>query len=451
MLRPIRSYQAPTASHVCTPEPHPAATNTNKNPFTFIQDAYRSYLEFMDSDDSKSRAWKHCSHYKAKFVYAPGLIKMVSGNPPDPSFWWVWSTSVKTYQVPGEFGSWYEPITGLIPLYGNVQGGYFVTRPPNVDSLIAESVKTMLPKIAPAQSLLNNLLELKDFKSLPRTINGCANWFNQFPRLIKNYSALVKSGKTLRFILRQSAAHVSDAALQAQFNILPLSSDLQKSISAFRSLDKRINKLLAEEGLVKIARFARSLQGDYPNSDVTGGVNTWPIPGYGYRQARRQVVYTSSPMFRAQMAYSYKLSAYERANARVLGIMDTLGVGGFKPSVIWNAIPWSFVVDWFAGVSQWIKSNVDTNAIDPITNIHGYMYSFHCARDVTLQSDLTATFGTPGPIGSNPVPVGTLSEEAYLRVPVPGISPYIYSSLKLSGINPKEFILSLLLTLSRGK
>jgi hypothetical protein len=140
--------------------------------------------------------------------------------------------------------------------------------------------------------------------------------------------------------------------------------------------------------------------------------------------------------FHATMVYSYTLPTIMGPYRELLGLLDGLGIN-LNPAIIWNAIPWSFVVDWFIGISRWLNQFQVRN-IEPVVQIHGFCYSLHAKRVVQTTVSSTAYAGQ----------VMAISEEAYERN-VGLDQAAITSAFRTSGLNPKEFSLSAALALSR--
>jgi len=357
--------------------------------------------------------------------------------------WWRWDTSLVDWgwdQV-GAFGPIGTPNNGLPVLFAQTDTQTPVRLPVDWEKYISNSLQSMLPGVRPGMSLLNNILELRDFKSLPKSLSKIENSMSELSSSVKNWKKLVKSGKSLCQILKSTSKTASDALLQSQFNIMPLLNDLDKTIGQFKGLDRQINNLLAGEGKPRNAYYMFPLTSIHEPNDEFHGPNQVQYL-CGYEKARRITSFMGVPMFRAQMQYSYTLTDYQRANARVLSVMDTLGLG-FNPSILWNAIRWSFVVDWVLGVSQWLKRNADSPNMKPRTVIHRYSSSFKVVRALTLSHTLTLNC----PVAATTwIPLGSCIESVYYRSPS---MPDIYSSLQVSGINPKEFILGTALVITR--
>jgi hypothetical protein len=65
--------------------------------------------------------------------------------------------------------------------------------------------------------------------------------------------------------------------------------------------------------------------------------------------------YIQRPIYHATMRYTYTLPMLAKAEEQVKVRLDNLGVR-LDPSIIWNAIPFSFLIDWVIDVSAFLRS-----------------------------------------------------------------------------------------------
>jgi hypothetical protein len=301
----------------------------------------------------------------------------------------------------------------------------------------------MLPGIKPQLSLINSVIELKDFKKLPATVR----------RLRSMLSSLTGSGnKTLRKILGGSA----DAYLQKEFNVMPLLSDISGFRKALTNTSKQVKNLLDLEGKPLTRHYYAGLESVYPNKALTPAATTYqppaevssemPAPGggtvnklSGLVKPYREVTYGEA-RFHAEIQYSYYLTQFQRENSAILGLADSLGVN-LNPSIIWNAIPWSFVVDWVFDVSRWLDQFKVRN-LEPVTVIHRYLWSTTVDRVTKIDCEINLSCPTlPKPL----VRTSVCREQAYRR----DLFPISMSNITTSGFSLKEFTLAGALGLSR--
>jgi len=346
------------------------------------------------------------------------------------------------------FGPLDGPILGLPKLYElQADGVSFIKPADGVNALAANALKAMLPGIRPSLSLVNSIIELKDFKSLPRTLLRIKSLTKDLLtgtyKGLRTFPTLFRERKPLRRILGAG----SDTYLQAQFNILPLLRDVSGFKQALRTVSDQVDKLVHDEGRRRTRHYSRDLRAQYKDVDETSSTFTWPIPpptGYpsqmvGVGRKKRQVKYTEA-LFRSQLDYSYYFSQYQRENAHILGLLDALGVN-LNPAIIWNAIPWTFVIDWVVNISSWLD-NFKVGNLDPVTLIHDWSWSTTVDRTTTTFQRLHEGTNdqTPFRLTSSCHEVAYKRSTKYLD---------IGSALSTSGISPKEFMLASALAASR--
>jgi hypothetical protein len=356
-----------------------------------------------------------------------------------PTVLYGWDSSL--YGLPS------KPILGLPKLYEFHPDGTFINEPEGLTLWIDRSLRTMIPSIKPNLSLVNSVLELKDFKTLPETVRRVAE-------VLKTTKALASKKKLLRAILKGGA----DVYLQSQFNILPLLSDISGIQRSLRSTRDVVAKLLRQEGQPLVRHFNAQLDGVYRESDETtserrpGSMMTnlcgqSPFPDskfIGDVAFRRSVRYPVAK-FHAQMQYSYKFSEFQRTHAELLGLLDAFGVN-LNPSIIWNAIPWSFVVDWVVDVSQFL-SRFGVRNLEPTTVIHKYLWSVDVRRDTQVW--LTANLNTAGRLLPSEMLSASCVEKSYKRVS--GIPSLITGVITTSGLSLKEMSLGTALVIGRRR
>jgi hypothetical protein len=74
------------------------------------------------------------------------------------------------------------------------------------------------------------------------------------------------------------------------------------------------------------------------------------------------------------MNYTYRIEGLDSDYAKFKGILDIIGLK-MNAAVIWNAIPFSFVVDWFYDVGASLKSRFSSDYLNSVVTILDYCYS----------------------------------------------------------------------------
>lgn len=359
------------------------------------------------------------------------------------------------------FGEFSKPIGGLLDMSGRASIGASLT-----DDEQARSLNAMLPGIKANLSVINAIYELKDMKSLPQTFRrarmGVESIGELIRELVRTGTISAKFAKTspIRLILKAAG----DSYLQWEFNVSSLIRDIMSARAAMKNVGLQVKNLLANEGKVVKRHFKCALR-DYTNGEdfYTVGNTFLPVgPNWTYHETNssngqtadgfeppqafanvlrmRRVWSYDLAEFYATMWYSFEMEPYVRENALMLGYLDSLGAN-LNPTIIWNAIPWSFVADWTIGIGPWL-SQFQLRNIDPRTRILGYTCAIRLKRTTRVYINMSASTHLPGGEGQSVEVV----EESYNRIPT---QPNWYHSIELNGMNLKKFILGTALALTR--
>jgi len=284
------------------------------------------------------------------------------------------------------FGEPGLPVSGLPAYISEQVNGDFLPRPGEYSQLEARAMRSMLPGIKAELSLINSIIELKDFKSLAKTAANAAKLSvkrgftmrQQFRRAYRSIRRIVNSNVPVE-------ASAASLYLQAQFNILPLISDVIAIKNAIARTEERVRKLVNRAGVPQTTHFTTRLGAENTVEDDSGQYLLIRQPeelSSGLLQYQRAYLsrraVSDEPVFHAELDYSFELSKWQVEHAQLLGLLDGLGVN-LNPAIIWNAIPWSFVVDWLFGVSRWLSDRKTLN-LEPRINIRGYLWSYKRSR-----------------------------------------------------------------------
>ncbi len=331
-----------------------------------------------------------------------------------------------------------RPTVGLPKFHEKRLDNGFVPAPSNLDELQQKALASMLPSIKAELSSINSIIELKDFVSLPHLIKDLAK-----------FTFLRNGNKTLRQISRLSA----DGFLQWKFNIRPLISDISGVFSALSSIERRINDLITRVGRVQRRKYSYQWNEFSNSKETSSGHYIFPqfqLPNNMELTAfytTREAIHAPS-LFNAEIEYNFNFTQYQIEHARLLGLLDAFGVN-LNPAIIWNAIPWSFVIDWVFGVSRFLDQFKVEN-MEPKINIRRYCWSVKRARQIWLtKGSYTAPLDGHSLPGGNSTGVlmPVVNETSYRRkVDLPSIS-----SIISSGINSSEFTLGAALVIARRK
>lgn len=425
--------------------------------------SYNTLFEASIDNSAGSKSdWKSWQHYKSVSA-APGG----TGIPSNMDYGWVKYPIGLCYgpyaYYSGEFGEAGRLNSGLPAFYDYKSDSDFVPLPDGYEAMVATALKSLLPLIKPELSIINSIIELKDFKSLAvsqlkaRSLTGLldkktrgkilSGWSDMLP-LFRTSSRKA----TLSELVRRSAGDF----LQWKFAFAPLISDIGSVYAALRRTERRLNDFITRAGRVQRRHFGfhwNEFVDAAPTTVTTGTGGSYTHGGWWYTPSLisaeveyTRYTYTSPTTFHAEIEYNYNYTQYQAEHARLLAYLDAFGLN-FNPAIIWNAIPWSFVVDWVFGVSKYLNEQRVGN-MDPLINIRRFLWSVSRQRQIIVNRKIridTDRFGTKGPWITVPLPVVT--ETAYRRVS--GIPSS--SSIQSSGLNLNEFSLASALVLARRR
>lgn len=239
---------------------------------------------------------------------------------------------------------------------------------------------SMQPRFEGEVQLLNFIYEMKDFKSIFKTLmhfrfddatKTLLNLRRKIARQLNHDMFTMKqSGATLRDITRT----VAEARLVYSFAIMPLLSDIA---SLFKTLAVTIAEL--QDRFVSRGTLHQVSHYSEPGDEVRSG-------RYGVNNADMFYVgRVSSSKFTSTLQYSYRYDMRKgwKLLERGLGLE-------VNAEVLWNALPFSFLVDYFYKIGQAIHSmktdpNVHVRTLQYCesilqTTISGYMLDTSSSR-----------------------------------------------------------------------
>lgn len=187
---------------------------------------------------------------------------------------------------------------------------------PTIDrvNFSAEAFADMQPSLTPSFSLANFLLELTEIKTLFKV-------FSRSKSLLSN---------------------VGSGHLAWSFGWKPFISDLDYLWKTLTQHEKILKDFLAKQGQPQYRRYKSSIiSEDFENIYTSPANSDFIVEG------------THRTELHASLRYTYVVPGVEEEWFKVKAILDMLGLN--RPlSVVWEAIPFSFVVDWFFNVGDFI-------------------------------------------------------------------------------------------------
>lgn len=408
------------------------------------------FERYTPNSGGDRREWKDFEHYKCAIppLAVSGTVKQITDS-------YVATISALPPQVytvgihPNAYaGADPNLVTGTPvgpELLSPTADGHFVPLPAGLSGMESAAFSRFIPEMRSNLSLVNSLIELKDIVTLRQSVERAALTLLTLKALIRQKKLSRVTGS---WTFRELAQRYGDAFLQWKFNFRPLIADIRGIYASLSQLDRRMNDLISRANRPLIAYYKYEWvefeNGSY-DEIYPGPHGPVQFPGqpwwYGQIRLHSDVAFKPTK-FHATMSYSYHYPAYTLENARVKGLLDALGVQ-LNPAIIWNAIPYTFIGDWFVGVSRFLDS-LKVRNLEPVLNIRDYCVSVKREKEITrtnyvCQNEIISSDG--GQAVSLPV----IRETAYRRF----IKMPTRSSLVASGLNSSEFALGVALVVSR--
>lgn len=304
-------------------------------------------------------------------------------------------------------------------------------------SLSSTALNNMLPSLSGDNSLVNFVLELKDFKQVVRYLSG-----NVSKKLtaLNALTGIRKGDKTLQ--------RLSKMYLSYSFGWRPLYRDLVSFFESITGFQRRLEELIKRANTPQQRYWGTWVAGT-EQSTVThsssGGSNEGlgaAGAGVGQQRVRARTILreTQGVRFHATLRYAYPLPPELTAvGGRLKAFLDVLGVNG-NPAILWNAIPFTFIVDWLVNVSGYLE-RLRVDNIHFVTEIRDFCASAKYSRIVEYQhQNVYSTYSDSPVMVTEPWKATDSCVKTYYERKI-GLPNYL-TSLQTSGLNPREFSLT---------
>lgn len=199
----------------------------------------------------------------------------------------------------------------------------------------------------------NPILSL-DWKGLS-SIAMDAMWptFNQGFSII-NFLYEIREAKRLLELWKRRKSplyNVAGGHLNLNFGWKPFLSDVMEMLKILSNLKDRLAQLKRQAGKLQRRHYETSLTSriSLPAEYASG------IDGWG-GQIAAQYEWVEEPVYHATLVYTFRLPPdIDTILGQCKQWLDAFGVS-LDPSILWNALPFSFIVDWFFGVGSFLHS-----------------------------------------------------------------------------------------------
>jgi hypothetical protein len=197
------------------------------------------------------------------------------------------------------------------------------------------------------------------------------------PRMLRDTCRFFKDAyKDIRFGGIRSIKNAPGNYVGTQFGWLPFLSDMRKFYHTYQTLDKRIKQLkrdngqwVKREGTV-IEESNDSLIGEWPypvHNPLLSSQNYPAYPYLGHSIATRH--YERKIWFSARFRYYIPDIGSVNWNRKAKRLLFG---GSVNPALLWEATPWSWLIDWTSNVGD-VIANLDNGLAENLTAKYAYL------------------------------------------------------------------------------
>jgi hypothetical protein len=202
--------------------------------------------------------------------------------------------------------------------------------------------------------------------------------------------------------------------LGIRFGIIPLVSDIQDFVSTVSKWKSKYNDMDAlsirryqsHDNIIDLETKVSGFDMDDWSETVYGTLPIFPLGG----PVQVLVERTVKASWHNEALYGFQCPEFQGWMNRLAQICDSFGV--LDPAAIWDVVPFSFIVDWFYSVSNWLHKN--RPKLFPATAvIYDYLETVKIVSTVkyTLQN---ATFSAAGGYAGGTVDGAFETRDAFL-------------------------------------
>lgn len=233
-----------------------------------------------------------------------------------------------------------------------------------------------------------------------------------------------------------TAKNVAGLHLNYSFGWKPLMSDIRAMCDVLANLIQRL------EEFEKSANVTSKSHWYLPSTSTSksGSFNYSTSPGKCYwsgtvsRTKTAGLIYRPQP-FEVTRGYEMMLRAY----------LDALGFE-LNPRILWDAIPFTFVLDWFFGIGSWLESHKYDTLELPFLYVDSYV---QYKEIVQVESRLDLALANATPV-LEATPPWVTYRKYFERVPIgPSESSFVGAGWRLPSLNQAELLVSLGTVLKR--
>lgn len=234
------------------------------------------------------------------------------------------------------------------------------------DQLFKQHGFSLITKTRPEASLFRLVRSIAEIKDLPRLAD-----LSQIPQLLKDRTFGVKD--------------LGSLILAKEFGLDPLISDIRRLLELPEEITKKVNFLISRNGLP--TTFRRKLTGSEPIPFTP----SWSSSGFSdtiFSRTRTSDVLLREYELRVSVNYGIKFPDIELPKLRKKLFDQLLGTNATF-SDLYELTPWSWLIDWFSGLGNYLQAIEDMYLNPHLINDGWITYVSNgiCSRSVTMEGD----------------------------------------------------------------
>lgn len=268
-------------------------------------------------------------------------------------------------------------------------------------------------RFKPGKSTADLAVFLAEAKDIPRMLQGTAKGFHELWKSMGGDKSLFKP------------KHVADQWLNTQFGWSPFLNDLSKFRKTWSSADTRYRALRNMNGQwVKrggSVTESKTEDGNYFGLNSSTQTAHWPtLPSTFYDSPSISGSFTNTLVEEDKVWFTARFKYYIPTIGSVIwgdhieALRRQYGLS-ISPTVIWEATPWSWLIDWFSNAGD-VISNIESSVVDNLVAKYAYVmrtkerrlevHSTHCICHMTLDATWDYFIESKTRAGANPFGFG---------------------------------------------
>jgi hypothetical protein len=243
--------------------------------------------------------------------------------------------------------------------------------------------KKILPQFKNEVSIINFLIELKDLPRMLRQLKSTVDYFLDRAK-----------GKI-------DPKFVPNSVLAVEFGWLPFVSDIVNIARALGNFRKQLKLLIKDQHKIRISSVHRTVPSYFRQTDLAGSdIYVGPSIADGLPEMRAflnsgsESIAVRNRRITFTIKYSYWVPDLTKSQVELRSLLQALGVE-WNPKIIWDALPFTFLVDWVTDVGAWLESQFRLPTFEVSLRVHEFCISEKCSYSFERYGNVPTKWDPP--------------------------------------------------------